>query len=266
MCCSTSFAHSREVVPEGGLSAACYVLAVLVSRQPVCVPPACVCVYVHHETRMLDRLTRQAIYAHRPARSHKLSSRIRFAFAPLFTFPHLQPRTGKDELPRLTCVLQHAPPCFVYAAVFQPAEVMDRIRGATVGEGSQKNIVRGESYALLLLRFCPNEQDAVLFEGGGFFDRVTSRVLVKISSQHFSRALFSLSFLHKSHPPLILLHNISLSFFHMVDFAHLVLCSVGSPPKLRGRRVRPCRHGRVRSASSAVGCDVRHRSSSRGKG
>ncbi len=39
-----------------------------------------------------------------------------------------------DELPRLVCVLQHAPPCFVYAAVFQPAEVMDRTRGATTCE------------------------------------------------------------------------------------------------------------------------------------
>ncbi|CAM9451788.1 unnamed protein product [Ectocarpus sp. 6 AP-2014] len=38
---------------------------------------------------------------------------------------------GKDDGPRLACVLQHAPPCFVYAAVFQPAEVMDRTRGTT---------------------------------------------------------------------------------------------------------------------------------------
>ncbi|CAM9378289.1 unnamed protein product [Ectocarpus fasciculatus] len=41
-------------------------------------------------------------------------------------------RGGKDDGPRLACVLQHAPPCFVYAAVFQPAEVMDRTRGTTV--------------------------------------------------------------------------------------------------------------------------------------
>ncbi|CAM9288099.1 unnamed protein product [Ascophyllum nodosum] len=27
---------------------------------------------------------------------------------------------GKEECPRLVCVLQHVPPCFVYAAVFQP--------------------------------------------------------------------------------------------------------------------------------------------------
>eukprot|EP00903_Cladosiphon_okamuranus_P011632 g10941.t1 len=39
-------------------------------------------------------------------------------------------RGGRDEQPRLVCVLQHAPPCFVYAAVFQPAEVVDRSRGA----------------------------------------------------------------------------------------------------------------------------------------
>lgn len=41
-------------------------------------------------------------------------------------------RCGKDE-PRLVCALQHAPPCFVYAAVFQPA-VLDLTRGTTAGE------------------------------------------------------------------------------------------------------------------------------------
>lgn len=48
-------------------------------------------------------------------------------------------RGGRDEGPRLACVLQHAPPCFVYAAVFQPAEVKDRTRGATTaGETERK--------------------------------------------------------------------------------------------------------------------------------
>lgn len=42
-------------------------------------------------------------------------------------------RRGSKDEPRLVCALQHAPPCFVYAAVFQPA-VLDLARGTTAGE------------------------------------------------------------------------------------------------------------------------------------
>lgn len=41
-------------------------------------------------------------------------------------------RSGKEESPRLINVLQHAPPCYVYAAVFQPL-VLEIARGARLG-------------------------------------------------------------------------------------------------------------------------------------
>lgn len=69
-------------------------------------------------------------------------------------FPFLDPsqislRGCMDEVPRLVCVLQHAPPCFVYAAVFQPAEVMDRTRGASTCEMRKKRESFEYEYAFL---------------------------------------------------------------------------------------------------------------------
>lgn len=42
-------------------------------------------------------------------------------------------RSGKEGFPKLIHVLQHAPPCYVYAAVFQPL-VLEIGRGVSLGD------------------------------------------------------------------------------------------------------------------------------------